>query len=194
MAFIDENCSLYPLSRTLGTEFFDCDHDDLNDFFANDCDNYSSELLGKSYCFTLDSDPKEIVCAFTISNDSLKSDILPNSRRKVLTKSIPSEKRMRNYPAVLIGRLGVSVKYKRQGIGNELMDFIKFWFVSPENKTGCRFIIVDSYNEPAPLLYYEKNGFKTLFSSEAQERQYFNMTEDESLKSRLLFFDLIVLK
>ena len=35
------------------------------------------------------------------------------------------------------------------------------WFVDPENKTSCRFIVVDSYNEHGPLRYYSKNDFIT---------------------------------
>lgn len=47
------------------SEKFDCGNEDLNDFFLKDAIKYSIELLGKSYCFTLDSNPKIIVCAFT---------------------------------------------------------------------------------------------------------------------------------
>ena len=80
---------------------------DLNDFFKNDVIHYTNQLLGKSYCFTLDENPSIIVCAFTVSNDSIKTTTLPNSRKKKVTKEIPREKQMKSYPAVLIGRLGV---------------------------------------------------------------------------------------
>ena len=39
------------------------------------------------------------------------------------------------------------------------MSFIKDWFRHEDNKTGCRFIVVDAYNEEKVLRYYEKNGF-----------------------------------
>jgi hypothetical protein len=82
--FLKDNCKFQPLSKDLidSLKNFDCGHSDLNDFFANDCINYSKELIGKTYCFTLDSNPKEIVCAFTIANDSIKINTLPNSRKK----------------------------------------------------------------------------------------------------------------
>lgn len=53
-----------------------------------------------------------------------------------------------NYPAILIGRLGVSSEYRGKGlnIGSQILDFIKGWFRSFDNKTGCRFIVVDAYN------------------------------------------------
>ena len=195
MGFLEDNCTFSLLSQDLleSCNQFDCGHGDLNDFFTNDSQNYSSQLLGKSYCFLLDENPQEIVCAFTISNDSIKTNFLPNSRKKKVNKEIPRVKQFRSYPAVLIGRLGVSDKFKKNGIGRELMDFIKSWFIDPENKTGCRFVVVDSYNEEIPLAYYQRNDFEFLFSSEEQEKEYMGLPEDYELKTRLMYFDLIIL-
>lgn len=47
----------------------DCGESDLNDFFANDAILYSQQLLGKTYVWITDNDPKQIVAAFTVSND-----------------------------------------------------------------------------------------------------------------------------
>lgn len=44
------------------------------------------------------------------------------------------------------------------------MTFIKDWFRHEDNKTGCRFIVVDAYNEERVLKYYDKNGFLPLYS------------------------------
>ena len=73
------------------------------------------------------------------------------------------------------------------------MDFIKYWFVDPNNKTGCRFIVVDSYNENAPLSYYTRNEFEFLFSTESQESEHLGMSTDERLETRLMYFDLMKL-
>ena len=83
---------------------------------------------------------------FTLSNDSIRVDVIPNSRGRKLSHDIPREKRMRRYPAVLIGRLGISTKFQHLHVGTEVMDFIKSWFVEPYNKTGCRYLVVDAYN------------------------------------------------
>ena len=200
MGFLLEKCTLKVYDKEVINNClaFDCANKDLNDFFANDAINYSSELLGKSYCFTLDEDPKIIVCAFTISNDSIKTLNLPNARKKKVIKDIPRPKQMRSYPAVLIGRLGVhkdfrSIDGEEQRIGDQLMDFIKSWFVDGANKTGCRFIVVDAYNDFKPLRYYKNNGFTELFSTEEQEKEFTGLDENENLETRLLFFDLILL-
>jgi GNAT superfamily N-acetyltransferase len=193
--FLANNCPFSVRNEVVlkSSSFFDCGHPDLNDFFSNDCIAYSKELLGKSYCFRLDSDQSVIACAFTVSNDSIKVNSLPNSRKKKLVKSIPRPKQFRSYPAVLIGRLGVNQNYKGVGIGRELMDFIKSWFIDPNNKTGCRFIVVDAYNEPIPIKYYMQNDFEFLFSTEEQEKEYMGLLLDDQLKTRLMYFDLIVL-
>ncbi len=105
---------------------------------------------------------------------------------------------MNSYPAVLIGRLGVNKDYRTTDeigntTGNQLMNFIKTWFLI-NNKTGCRFIVVDSYNTEKALKYYERNGFQPLFSNEEQEKQYYSYSTEKPLESRLLYFDLISYK
>jgi len=127
-------------------EEFDCGNEDLNEFFKEDAIKYSKDLLGKTYAFVLDKSKTTVVCMFTVSNDSLKADDLPNSRRKKVNKEIPRNKQRKRYPAVLIGRLGVASRFSGSGIGTQLMDFIKAWIIDPLNKTGCRFIVVDAYN------------------------------------------------
>ena len=150
-------------------------------------------MLGKSYCFRLDEDPSVIVCAFTLSNDSIRVDILPNNREKKVQKNILHSKQMRRYPGVLIGRLGINVEFAHRGIGSELMNFIKSWFIDTGNKTGCRFLIVDAYNDEIPLKYYQKNDFTFLFSNESQEAENTGFDKSTKLRTRLMYFDLISL-
>jgi GNAT superfamily N-acetyltransferase len=200
VGFLDERCFLRVFDESIFSECkpFDCGDTDLNEFFSKDVLNYSHELLGKSYCFTLASDQSQIIAAFTISNDSIKTFTLPNARRKKINSDIPRQKQMKSYPAVLIGRLGVNVDFRkiqgeRKSIGDQLLDFIKAWFIDKSNKTGCRFIVVDAYNKETPMRYYKRNGFVELFSTEGQEKEYTNMPADKDLSTRLLYFDLIIL-
>ena len=191
------DCTFFPLadeSRKINLEAFDCGDDDLNEFFKEDAIAYSKSLLGKTYGFVHDNDETNtIICMFTISNDSLKVDSLPNNRKKKLTKKIPQAKQHKSYPAVLIGRLGVASEFSSRGIGRQLMQFIKAWFIDSSNKTGCRFLIVDAYNTEHPIQYYKKNEFQFLFSTEEQEKHSIGMKEDEKLKTRVMYFDLFTL-
>ena len=63
--------------------------------------------MGKSYCFALEDDPSIIVCAFTVSNDSIRVYDLPRSRRDYMKHM--THKHMRRYPGVLVGRLAVKI-------------------------------------------------------------------------------------
>ena len=56
-----------------------------------------------------------------------------------------------------------------------MLNYIKFWFTDV-NKTGCRFITVDSYK--SAVGFYKKNGFDFLSK------------EDEGQITRLMYFDL----
>ena len=116
---------------------------------------------------------------------------LPNARKKKVGKGVPHAKQDLIYPAVLMGRLGVNVNYQHLHVGSELIDFIKAWFIEPENKTGCRYLVVDAYNCDTPIAFYKKNDFDFVFSTETQEKEYRNLDSDESLKTQLMFFDLI---
>ncbi|ANQ48250.1 GNAT family N-acetyltransferase [Flammeovirga sp. MY04] len=192
-----KNCSFGSLTKNfnkLDTTAFDCNNDDLNDFFINDAVKYSKDLLGKTYVFVLDTDKSNIVCMFTVSNDSLKAEDLPNSRKKKVNKNISRQKQKKSYPAVLIGRLGVSKEFIGKGIGTQLMDFIKAWFLDPTNKTGCRFLVVDAYNQENAISYYLKNGFLFLFSTELQEKEYMNLALNKNLNTRMMYFDLLSLE
>ena len=177
------------------TDKFDCGHSDLNDFFANDCVDYTTQLLGKSYCFILNENERKIVCAFTLANDSIKTQFIPPAKKNKINRNIPNVKRMKSYPSVLIGRLGVNVDYRRRKVGDDLMSFIKAWFIDEKNKTGCRYVVVDSYNESEPLYYYNKNKFKFLFDEIEEEKQYLGLSGiEDDIKTRLMIYDLILLK
>lgn len=65
-------------------------------------------LMGKSYCFRKNDDPTKIVCAFTVSNDSIRIYDLPRSRKDYMKSLTHHEKPLRRYPGILIGRLGVN--------------------------------------------------------------------------------------
>lgn len=173
---------------------FHCNDADLDDFFANDAFFYNTELLGRTYAWINAYDPTQILGLITLANDSVKAQTLATSARNRLQRSITNAKRGINFPAVLIGRLGVASAYQGKGlnIGSQIIDYVKDWFRSSDNKTGCRFIVVDAYNNEKTLHFYERNGFKTLYKSEQEERDFLKLNSDEPLKTRFMFFDLKV--
>ena len=203
--FLLEECTLGILTQdVLDTSYpFTCGNDeDMDEFFREDAVDYTYFKMGKSYCFRLDADLKQIIACFTVSNDSLRIYDLPSSRKKAMWDITNREKMLSRYPGVLIGRLAVDIDYARRGIGSQILDFIKMWFDAPDNKTACRFVIVDAKNEPEVLTFYQKNGFEYLFTTELQEDLYTKPVKDKAeenerrinprkLKTRLMYFDLL---
>ena len=196
MGYLAEHAVFMPLTKIVLEESdkFTCGNEDLDDFFQTDSIAYAEDLFGKTYCFRMKENVKVLLCAFTVSNASIFTMLLPNARKKRVAKNVSYVKRDLIYPAVLIGRLGISTKYQKHHIGTELMNFIKSWFVDSSNKTGCRYLIVDAYNSEIPLAFYKKNGFDFIFSTEEQEKDYRKIVSDEPLRTRLMFFDLILIK
>ena len=191
MGFLADKCIFKLLTRELiaTCKPFSCGYDDLDEYFLKDSPLWAEQMYGKTYCFVLKDDPKTIVCAFSLSNETIRVDLLPNSQKKRFLKEIPKEERMRRYPAVLIGRLGVDLHFSNKGIGTELMQILKFWFVEPDNKAAVRYLAVDALNNPRTLNYYEKNGFAYLFRDEEQEA--ISSKISQPLKTRYMYFDLI---
>ena len=198
---IDEllnQCDLYVATpkRLAQSTSFSCSNDDLDDFFLQDATLYQKRLLGKTYLFCLKKDPSIIVCAFTLSNDSIRitNKFHTESKEHFLESSELTKKNLRRYPAVLIGRLGTNKEFIGQGIGSAVMDFIKSWF-RIDNKTGCRFLIVDAYNNPSTIRYYLKNQFHFLIEDERLEAKYMGIGMNRlPLHTRLMYFDLLDIK
>ena len=86
MSYLRDDCQLLSLSKKILDDCseFSCGNADLDDFFLNDSLKYKKELLGKTYCFVSKSDNNEIVAMFTLSNDSVRVDIIPNSQTVIL--------------------------------------------------------------------------------------------------------------
>ena len=207
MNFLSENCFFSPYTEDVvrSCDLFTCGDADMDDFFHNDAMDYATFMMGRSYCFRLKENSRKIVCVFTVSNDSIRIYDLPRSRRDYMLKITHHQKRLNRYPGILVGRIGVNSEFARKGVGSEVLDFVKEWFADEANKSGCRFVIVDAVNTPEVLSFYQKNDFKFLFTTEAQEDIYTNppKTEEEKasrlknpahLNTRIMYYDLLYLE
>ncbi len=150
----------------------DCENEDLNDFFQNDSIKYQRELLSKTYCWV--DENKNTIAMVSLSNDNI--ELTGTKKRRLFQR----EKHFRYYPSVKIGRLGVDKNFKGFGLGTQILSFLKIFFVI-KNKTGCRFLTLDAYNNDDVTKFYIKNGFTFLHE------------KDKSEKTRIMYFDLISL-
>lgn len=155
---------------------FDCGDEDLNDFLINESHLYREALLSVTYVVER-KDGSEILAYFSLSNDKISiSDFESRTDFNRFRKhKFVNEKRLRSYPAIKIGRLGVSGKIRGESVGTYLLEFIQQYFIT-DNKSGCRFVTVDAYVNAIP--FYIKNGY-----------QFLN-NDDEDLHTRVMYFDL----
>lgn len=131
-----------------------CLDPDLNDFFRNDCLTYERGLWAKNYKVIFQERPDLIVALVSLLNDSLRFE--SKSQRK---KHVHPRKRFMNtLPAMKIGRMAVNRALKGMGIGAQVLNLLKMFFLT-ENRTGCRFITVDAYNISKVVDFYRNNGF-----------------------------------
>ena len=176
-------------------EHFSCGVGDLDEYFQKDVVGYTRRMVSRTYVFRPNDNPRQIACAFSVSNDSLRITDLSNRKQEAFREENDlSEKRLKRYPGILIGRLAVNKELGHRGIGTALMNFIKRWLMDG-GKTGCRFLIVDARNAEDALAYYEKNGFTYLFRSEEEES--ISTRKDKAVvpqSTRLMYFDLMELK
>lgn len=155
---------------------FSCGDQDIDEFFHRDSIDGCRELLCVTYGFFDTAD--EIIGFFSLSNDAIKKEEVPRSALKRMLSQIPHTKRYSSMPAAKIGRIGISKNHKRSGFGTQILDYLKASFTT-KNKTGCRFLLVDAYNQDAVLSFYQKNGFEFLVEN------------DKNDKTRIMYFDLI---
>lgn len=154
---------------------FDCGNADLNGFLFDDAKPYLSELLATTFLLQT---KEETVAFFSYLNDKVTHQETGNidTFHKRIGSLLPFGKDgYKSYPAVKLGRLGVSNSFKGKRIGEQILDFTKASFLD-QNKTGCKFITVDAYRES--LKFYEKQKFNYLSS------------QDKKAETRLMYFNL----
>lgn len=157
---------------------FDCGNTDLNGFLFDDAKNYANQLLATTFIIQSEN---ETVAYFNYLNDKISHTEIGNRDTFLnrISSLLPQGKDgYTSYPAVKIGRLAVSERFKGNGYGREIINFTKALFVD-NNRTGCKFITVDAYRES--LDFYMKNGFKYLSS------------RDKKSDTRLMYYNLEVL-
>lgn len=196
---INKRCYISRITEELAMLPFHCGDTegdkDLEDFYHNQALLFAKEKLGQTYC-VIDNDGEEtvLVAFFTVSNDSIKTTFIPKKAVNRIERKIPGRKHLHTYPAVLIGRLGVNQQYqgKYYFIGQQIINYIKIWFTEDDNKTGCRFLVVDAYNTERVLNFYERNKFNFLYADESIEKREQHIDDEaEDLHTRHMVLDLL---
>jgi GNAT superfamily N-acetyltransferase len=149
----------------------------LNEFLLVDSLDYLNKLLAVTYII---ENTNNTLAFYSVFNDRVSVEDFDSNRKFGKWREMFGQrKKFKSYPAVKIGRLGVSNEYKGEGYGTSIIDYIKYLFIN-NNRTGCRFVTVDAYKQS--LKFYEKNGF-----------QYFG-SKDKDEDARQMYFDLLGLE
>ncbi|MCU0467915.1 MAG: GNAT family N-acetyltransferase [Arcicella sp.] len=157
---------------------FDCGDDDLNEFFIKDAILYQKHRLAITY---FEENENQTIFFFSLANDRITT--ADTTKYNKIGRNIPNAKRRRGgYPAVKIGRLGVSKNVQSSGIGTVVMDIIKNFVGLNNYPTGAKFLTVDAYNNERSIKYYERNGFDFLTD------------EDSEQETRAMYYDLAKLE
>lgn len=157
-----DNIRVVRLTQDYKFKSFDCGNQDLNDFLLSDSKSYLKKLLSVTYILETDND---IVAYFSVSNDKISVPDSDKATWRRIKALFPHSKHRIDYPAVKIGRLAVNSKYRNNGIGSDILNFVKDLFISG-NRTGCSFVTVDALREAIP--FYLKNGFRYLDKTTAE--------------------------
>ena len=152
------------LNENVAIKPFESEDDDLNDFLFHDARNYLKSLLAVTYLLQTED---ETIAYYCLSNDRIARDDKAKSAWNRVNRAVANEKRRKSYPAIKIGRLAVSKKYARLGLGKTIIDTIIEMYTAVRQQAGFRFITVDAYHNATH--FYEKNDFKYLTEKDAHD-------------------------
>ena len=143
-----------PLDSKHNREGFSCGKNLLDNYFWKQAKQDVKRKI--STCFVLvDKETYKISGYYTLSSNSISSDLIPDSFKKRLPKSYLS------IPAILLGRLAIDKEFQGKGIGKVLLiDSLKRCF-NTSSSIGAFAVIVDPLDDDAER-FYEKYGFVRL--------------------------------
>lgn len=162
-----EELFFFSLAPDIDYKSFDCGDQGINEFIHTEALDYQNHNLGNTYGFK--TKEGRVIAYFTIFNDCIRDLGATNKAMEKFGKRLgvphPKRLRIRAYPAIKIGRLGMC--QDQQGIkdvdGKTLSDyfltFIKGWTIQ-NLRPAAKFLILDSYNNEKNIKYYKRNGFE----------------------------------
>ena len=140
-----------PLNSSFNRNSFSCGKIALDDYFHKQANQDIKRKL--AVCFILPNINNTIKGFYTLSNDNIQQELLPEELKRKMPKSYT------NLPTTLLGRLAVDLKYKRQGIGELLLiDALRRCYDVSIESIGSMAVIVDPLDAEA-VSFYKKYGF-----------------------------------
>lgn len=132
---------------------FSCKHTSLNNYLQFQATKESKAGLARIYLFINDTD--EVIGYYSLSSAELPKGSIPEDMIKKLPQNYSG------YPAILLGRLAMTIKESGKGLGGQLMVDAIHRCVIHSLSIGTSVIMVDPIDEDAKD-FYSKYMFKPL--------------------------------
>lgn len=141
-----------PLSHYHNKNDFNCGVRELNHYLQTMASQHAKKGISRTFVLVEEDNPSHILGFVTLTACEIESEILPFPYSKKYPSKIPGAK---------IGRLAISEKFQRKGLGEQLMVFAMHQAIIVHQTLGLTGMFVDAKNEQAKK-YYEKYGFLSL--------------------------------
>ncbi len=132
---------------------FNCEEDLLSDYLKQQASQDIKKSLAA--CFVIADQTHKIIGYYTLSNDSLHRNEIPEEYKKKVPQNY-------GVPVTLLGRLARDISAKGTGVGEHLLlDALQRSYHISVKGIGSMAVIVDPINENA-VAFYRKYGFTLL--------------------------------
>lgn len=137
---------------------FDCGVEELNQYLRNRARQHLVKGISRTFVVVEEEQPHEILGFFTLAFNEIQAEELPAKYAKQYPSKVPASK---------LGRLAVSKKCQRQGLGKYMMiNAIERTLLISKN-IGIIGFFVDAKDREAQK-YYDQFGFVPMPSNDLQ--------------------------
>ncbi len=92
-------------------------------------------------------------------------------------------------PAIFLGRIGRDLHYEKSEIGKELVQIAINLALRVSNLSGCRFLVIEAYEEHAKTKWEDRYGFRPVDKKE-RKRSSERSTSKEEVFNIIMVLDL----
>lgn len=128
---------------------FDCGDEEVTRFLREKAPQDQERDLSRTMVLVNPKESETIVIGFhTLVMMQVRQEEIPNDRPRIT----------RGIPVILLGQLGIDVKFQGQGLGDLLLTDVQTRVAEISQKVGIRAMMLDARNERLAT-WYEKHDF-----------------------------------
>ncbi|MBU0995280.1 MAG: GNAT family N-acetyltransferase [Proteobacteria bacterium] len=131
---------------------FNCGVEELNNYLRTTASQHAKKGISRTFVFIETDNPSIILGFVTLTACEIVAESLPHPYHKKFPSKVTGAK---------IGRLAVSRKFQKQGLGNQLIVFALHQAIIVHQSLGLTGVMVDAKDEQAKR-YYQQYGFISL--------------------------------